>query len=283
MIRRLGPSDEGLVQSFLAARLQSSFILVANLAADGFIYEGKPYQGIYVGAFDGDELAGVAAHYWNDNLILQAPRYAAELGAAALRESARSCDGLVGPWHQIAEVRVALGFQERPTRYDSKEILYAIQLARLQIPEALRSERVRCRRAVPEDLPVLTRFALDETTENFGDPETPERRANAVAALERDIAQGILFALEAQGSVVAKSSFHGIANGAVQIGGVYTPPELRGRGYARSVVAGSLLMARDAGESKAFLFTSETNTAAQRAYEALGFRPVGDYGIILFR
>ena len=31
---------------------------------------------------------------------------------------------------------------------------------------------------------------------------------------------------------------------AVQIGGVYTPPQLRGRGYARAVVAGSLLDAR---------------------------------------
>jgi predicted GNAT family acetyltransferase len=42
-------------------------------------------------------------------------------------------------------------------------------------------------------------------------------------------------------------------------------------------------MARDAGESKAFLFTSEENIQAQHAYTALGFRPIGDYGIILFR
>ncbi len=257
--------------------------MVANLAADGFVYEGKPYQGIYVGAFDGDALAGVVAHYWNNYLIFQAPSYAAELGAAALRESARSCAGLVGPWDQINEAREALGFNERPTRFNSKEILYAVELARLQTPESLISGTVRCRRARSEDLPVLTEFSVAETTENFGDPDTPERRANLRNGLERDAADGMLFVLDADGSVVAKSSFHGIANGAVQIGGVYTPPELRGRGYARSVVAGSLVMARDAGETKAFLFTSETNAPAQRAYEALGFRPVGDYGIILFR
>ncbi|HTX02416.1 MAG TPA: GNAT family N-acetyltransferase [Candidatus Acidoferrales bacterium] len=271
------------MQAFLAQRLQSSFILVANLTADGFAYEGRPYQGIYVGAFDGDELAGVAAHYWNDNLIFQAPRYAAELGAAALRESARPCAGLVGPWDQIALARTALGFQERPTRYDSKEILYGVELAHLRTPENLNSGSVTCRRAVPEDLPVLTSLALDDTFETFGDAQTPERRIKIRDALERDIAQGLLFILDAGGSVVAKSSFHGIANGAVQIGGVYTPPALRGRGYARSVVAGSLLMAREAGESKAFLFTNEKNVAARRAYEALGFRPIGDYGIILFR
>ncbi len=283
MIRRLGPSDEKVLQPFLAERLQSSFILVANLAADGFAYEGKPYQGIYVGAFDGDTLAGVAAHYWNDNLIFQAPRYAAELGAAALHETARPCAGLVGPWDQISAARAALGFAERPTRFNSKEILYGVELARLRTPEGLVSGKVHCRRARPEDLVVLTQFAAAETTENFGDPDTPERDAKLRDGLERDMAEGMLFVLEADGSVAAKSSFHGIANSAVQIGGVYTPPELRGRGYARSVVAGSLMMARDAGETKAFLFTGETNAAAQRAYEALGFRPIGDYGIILFR
>jgi ribosomal protein S18 acetylase RimI-like enzyme len=283
MIRRLGPSDESAVQAFLAQRLQSSFILVANLTADGFFYEGKPYQGIYVGAFDGDTLAGVAAHYWNDNLIFQAPRYAGELAAGALRASRRPCAGLIGPWAQIDAARIALGFSERPTRYNSKEILYGVELARLQIPEGIVSGRVQCRRARPEDLPVLTEFSVAETTENFGDPDMPELRAKLQSGLERDIAESILFVIDVDGSVVAKSSFHGIANGAVQIGGVYTPPEHRGRGYARSVVAGSLVMARDAGESKAFLFTAETNAAAQRAYEALGFRPIGDYGIILFR
>ena len=283
MIRRLGPSDETILQSFLAERLQSSFILIANLAADGFVYEGKPYQGIYVGAFEGDALAGVAAHYWNDNLIFQAPRYTAELGAAALRESSRPCAGLVGPWDQISQARQALGFAENPTRFNSKEILYGIELARLQAPELLISGDVRCRRARPEDLATLTEFAVAETKENFGDPDTPERHAKVREGLERDTSDGMLFVLEAGTSIVAKSSFHGIANSAVQIGGVYTPPGHRGRGYARCVVAGSLMMARDAGETKAFLFTGETNVPAQRAYEALGFRPIGDYGIILFR
>lgn len=283
MIRRLGPPDESVVRAFLATRLQSSFILVANLAADGFAYEGRPYQGIYVGAFEGGELAGVAAHYWNDNLIFQAPHHAAELAAAALRESGRACRGLVGPWAQICAARLALGFAERTTRYSSKEILYAVELSRMQIPGDLVSGRVRCRHARPDDLPLLLDYATAETIENFDDPDTPELRAKIRDALERDIAVGFLFVLETDGSIVAKSSFHGIANGAVQVGGVYTPPPHRRHGYARSVVAGSLLMARDLGETKAFLFTGEENVAAQRAYEALGFAAIGDYGLILFR
>jgi predicted GNAT family acetyltransferase len=62
---------------------------------------------------------------------------------------------------------------------------------------------------------------------------------------------------------------------------VYTPPSLRGRGYARAVVAGSLLAARARGVRQAVLFTGKDNDHAQRAYRALGFTVVGDYGVVL--
>lgn len=283
MIRRLGPPDGDALRGFLSARLQSSFILLANLAAAGFMYKGKPYQGVYAGAFENDELIGVAAHYWNDNLIFQAPRFAVEIGAATLQHSSRPAAGLVGPWEQIAAVREGLGLEHRPTRYASREILYALDLARLQIPDALASGAVRCRRAQAADIPCIVDYSIAESAETFGDPDMLERREKLENSLRQHLDEGIVFVLEAGSQIVAKSEFHGIANGAVQIGAVYTPPAYRGRGYARSVVAGSLDMVRRSGEKNAFLFTGEENIAAQRAYTALGFAPVGNYGIILFR
>ena len=68
----------------------------------------------------------------------------------------------------------------------------------------------------------------------------------------------------------------------VQIGGVWTPRALRGLGYARCAVAGSLHHARDREVRSAILFTDEKNVPAQRSYVALGFEPVGDYGIVFF-
>jgi predicted GNAT family acetyltransferase len=61
---------------------------------------------------------------------------------------------------------------------------------------------------------------------------------------------------------------------------VYTPPELRGRGFARAAVAASLLEARAEGAARAVLFTS--SGAAARAYEALGFVRAGSFGLVLF-
>jgi predicted GNAT family acetyltransferase len=57
---------------------------------------------------------------------------------------------------------------------------------------------------------------------------------------------------------------------------------MRGRGYARAVVAGSLLSARAAGVARAILFTGQDTARARRAYLALGFQIIGDYGLVLF-
>jgi predicted GNAT family acetyltransferase len=83
------------------------------------------------------------------------------------------------------------------------------------------------------------------------------------------------------GAPVSLSAFNASLPDIVQLGGIYTPPELRGRGYARVAVAASLLAARERGAERAILFTS--NPSAARAYEALGFQRTGSYAVILFR
>ena len=70
---------------------------------------------------------------------------------------------------------------------------------------------------------------------------------------------------------------------AVQIGNVWTPTALRGRGYARAVVAGALRCARDEGATEAVLFTATDNNAARKAYLATGFTRIGDYAIVLLK
>jgi len=87
--------------------------------------------------------------------------------------------------------------------------------------------------------------------------------------------------LSADGQPVSYSNFNARLSEIVQIGGVWTPPELRGRGYGGAVVAGSLLQARAEGVTRAVLFAERTE--AKRAYRRIGFRAVGEYGLVLFR
>jgi predicted GNAT family acetyltransferase len=94
--------------------------------------------------------------------------------------------------------------------------------------------------------------------------------------------EGRHWVLETGGEVVAYSAFNARLPDCVQVGGVWTPPAWRGRGFARAVVAGSLLEARVGGARRSILFTENDNEPAQAAYRALGYERVGDYGLVLF-
>jgi predicted GNAT family acetyltransferase len=94
--------------------------------------------------------------------------------------------------------------------------------------------------------------------------------------------RGTLWVLTLGGEIVSMTGFNAVARGIAQVGGVYTPPALRSRGYARAAVAASLKLARQDRATRSVLFTAEDNLAAQRAYQSLGYRIVGDYGLVLF-
>jgi predicted GNAT family acetyltransferase len=65
----------------------------------------------------------------------------------------------------------------------------------------------------------------------------------------------------------------------VQVGGVFVPQELRGRGFAQRITVGLLQAARRDGAETAVLFAN--NPVAARTYEAIEFQQVGWYGIAL--
>jgi uncharacterized protein len=85
--------------------------------------------------------------------------------------------------------------------------------------------------------------------------------------------------LDVNGEILAASTFNACVDVAVQVGGVWTPHALRGCGYARACVAGSLAIAAQEGFREAVLFTGDDNVPAQRCYAALGFRRIGDFFI----
>jgi RimJ/RimL family protein N-acetyltransferase len=58
------------------------------------------------------------------------------------------------------------------------------------------------------------------------------------------------------------------------ITGVYTPPELRGRGYAGSVTAATVERIYAEGRTIACLYTDLRNPFSNRCYAKIGFRPV---------
>ena len=67
----------------------------------------------------------------------------------------------------------------------------------------------------------------------------------------------------------------------MQIGGVYTDPEYRGRGYAAAVVRYLSQKAVSVGK-RPVLYVNEVNTAAVKAYVKAGFAAGDRYRICYF-
>jgi predicted GNAT family acetyltransferase len=279
----LKPGDEAALEAFLRPRMAASMFLLGNMRRSGLHDTGKPYGGTYAARVEGTEIAGVVAHYWNGMLIFQAPGFENPLWRAAVRASGRPIAGLIGPNAQVTVAKEALRIEDAGVQMDETETLYALDLADLRVPDALRAGRVEGRRIERGDLDRLTAWAVAYNVEAIGAEESSELWESRRTALARSLDEGDAWVLEHDGDPVAMSGFNTAIAEAVQVGGVYTPPALRRRGYARCVVAASLLDARAEGAEQAILFTGKQNVPAQRAYEALGFRPIGDYRILILR
>lgn len=65
--------------------------------------------------------------------------------------------------------------------------------------------------------------------------------------------------------------------GVTRIGPVYTPPQLRARGYASSAVAAVSRQALAAGARRCALFTDVSNATSNKIYADVGYRPIADW------
>jgi predicted GNAT family acetyltransferase len=280
-IRILRTREEGSLEEFLLPRIESSMFLLGNLRAAGLTDRGQSLEGTYAAAIETGKIVAVVAHYWNGNLVFQAPHHVATLARAAVEASGRAIQGLLGPQVQVNVAKKALSLDADAIMLDETEYLYSLTLTDLVVPEPLRSGRLRGRRSERRDLDLLTSWRVGFSLEALGEEPSDRLWKRCRASVERSLDRGTTWILEEGGKPVATSSFNATTAEAVQIGGVWTPPELRSRGYGRAVVAASLLDARAQGVMKSILFTGVRNVPAQSAYRGLGFRRIGDYRLLL--
>ncbi len=87
---------------------------------------------------------------------------------------------------------------------------------------------------------------------------------------------------EAGGTPVSLAGVTRRVAGMIRVGPVYTPPELRGRGYAGAATAAVSQAAIDAGADEVLLFTDLANPTSNALYQRLGYRPVEDRVLLTF-
>ncbi len=266
-------SDLATVEALLFQQIQGAMFLLGNLRDHGLGSDHPNGLRLWVRA-TGD---GVFAITNGGAVLMMAPgAMSADWRAAGQLITDRRVTAVLGDAPQVRGFLAATGLQDHPCRLNTDDVGFVLDMTDLKAeirPEEEIIPLAEAPRALIEDW----RTAYEVEALNM----TPEAaREKAVKDLAVFIANDSHRVLLDGGQPVAMSGYNAALAEAVQVGGVYTPPPLRGRGYARRVVGRHLLEVRARGVSQAVLFAA--NAAAAKAYVAVGFRPAGRFALVLF-
>ncbi len=273
MIGRAGQADRARLAAYLARHAETSMFLMGNLEAHGLGPGDHPHATSYWMAERDGEIAGVLGRTNGGMLMVQAPGLDTEgAGCFLAALSGRPVSGITGDDAQAAAVIAAMNLPAEAWQLNATEPLYALSLAGLAVPAAEARAPGTGDRALLVEW--FSAYMIETDTRPEGDLRA-EARSRADAALGgRDV-----HLLIEGGRPVAMSGINARAGQAVQIGGVYVPPRLRGQGRAGRAVAAQLAAARDGGARTAILFAG--SAPAARAYERIGFERIGAYRVAL--
>ena len=122
----------------------------------------------------------------------------------------------------------------------------------------------------PDEIPLVARWADEfarDVHARFGPGE--ER-------ISGWIERGHVFVWEDGGVPVSMAAAHGRTPRGARIGYVYTPPELRRRGYAGALVATLSQRLLDSGMDFCVLYADLSNSTTNALYQKMGYRPLSD-------
>lgn len=280
-VRDLRSHHQAALEAFLLEQAEGCMHMLSNLACAGLDPGGDPYQGHYAGVFDDGRLIGVAALYWNGMLYIRSPQECEAVALQAVAASDSSVRGFFGPVEQVGRARRALGVDDADLRFYAEPALMWLDLDNLQVPPGLSWDGFQVRRVRSSEDDLMANWLMRFEVEVSRAEETPTLYRESLERARRLRREKRLWGLSREGQLVACCGFSARYGKLAQVGPVWVPPGLRNSGYARTVTAGALLVAREEGVERAVLLSEDP--AATHVYLALGFVPRGRQALAFIR
>jgi uncharacterized protein len=223
---------------------------------------------------DGHDVAGVGLRTPPYNLVLAQPRDDAALDALVDRlleegqdppgvvAAIPELDAFVAAWTASRDVDATLVMRQGV--YELREVL--------PTPAPPGSPRV----ATPDDRDLMMGWIRRFAEEVLPDEPDGDRPTRVVQdRLEASERAGI-WLWEDGGEPVSMSAYGSETPNGIRIGPVYTPPELRGHGYATGLVSEQSAWLLGTGRRFCFLYTDLDNPTSNALYRRIGYRMIAE-------
>lgn len=276
IVRAATEADVPALQAFLRLHADVAMFALSNLTNDGLGTYGARQMRFWLALDDNGRIVG-ALGLSGAGFLLPVLGEAADVLANSAKEllAGERLIGISAAADQAALLIESLSLAA-PLARDANEPGFALDLARIVVPAA---SDARLLHPTHEDRPLLIEWRANYHIEVLG-TSTGEAAAAAAQDIDAYVQIDSHRILEVSGSPVAMTGFNAILPDVVQVGGVYTPPSFRRKGYARLALALHLVEAREKGVGRAILYAFSEQAA--RAYRAIGFEPAGRMRFLLF-
>jgi uncharacterized protein len=266
MIRLLTEADRAMTVDFLSIAPHCNLYMLGNLEKLGFTTEicefwgdvvqdepGEPIQAVLNRYMTGWTVYGTVDADWAafSNILDHHPA-----GASRLQDNPGGIDSFL-PYLQ----------RYQPEHVDIEEVM-TLDPADFQPRFALQDGLV-IRRGTLDDLAPLVEFYAGA-----------EHMSRSPAAVERPLRDTRLWLAEQAGQILAAALTNAETSKLAMIGGVYTPPDVRGRGLSQAVCS-ALCAELMADQKQPVLYWS--TPAAGAIYRKLGFRATGKWRSVWLR
>jgi hypothetical protein len=243
--------------------------LCSRLRTHPLLYGEQPYFAV---ALDGARVVATTMRTPPHNLILSAVDDPAALEPLAddAHSAFGSLPGVGGPREPVGQFA---GIWEMRTGAKA-EISMRMRIYEAEETRAPEGIAGRMRRYENRDRELVIAWMDAFVDEAMSDPP-PETSEEWLERREADPDSGILI-WEVDGEPVSMGGYGGTTPNGNRVGPIYTPPELRRRGYASALTAGLTQMLLDRGRRFCFLFTDLANPTSNSIYQQIGYRPVAD-------
>ena len=279
---RVNENNKADVISFLENYTETSLFLLGNLEHYGFTLTNHMNSGNYACIKKDNTIAAVFCLTRRGNLLLQTDgndNYSALIYDTCKNEPVLT-EGIVGEWtiaksywdylcsanNRFKEITIV------------KENLYSLNISRKDENKGI-IENHNIRFLNENDFSAYDDLIVNFTLEMGLTVQGSKEERHIV--FSESIQAKFIWGLYLNDTLVSTCQLNTKHNNIGQVGGVYTIPHKRCKGYSYQCIAQLIHDCKNLHNLETLiLFTDQKNTAANRLYQNFGFKIIGDFGLL---